>query len=80
MTLAVTMQLLISLVFQILALATCKESEAASVLQCIMQASNKFQDGKSQQAPLEDVPVSTSAAAAPEAEAAAASLAEAQSD
>ena len=74
------MQLLISLVFQILALATCKESEAASVLQCIMQASNKFQDGNSQPAPLEDVPVSTSAAAAaaaPEAEAAEASLAEA---
>jgi len=70
------------LVFQILALATCKESDAASVLQCIMQASNKFQDGNSQPAPLEDVPVSSSAAAAPgaEAEAAAASLAEAQSD
>jgi hypothetical protein len=37
--------IVISYVFiQILALASCKESDAAVVLQCIMQASSKFRE------------------------------------
>jgi hypothetical protein len=35
---------LFSSLFQILALASCEESEAAALLQCLVQASSKFRE------------------------------------